>query len=119
MKRLDYSNFGRFCHSAYHGLSDIKCTDYLLGKHCRYMSYDQMVAFYHRFKNAAQYICDLDSFLFHLKWFDHSSNADLLCEALLNDVMGCDRMIKKECFDELYARYRTEISELLIELSEE
>jgi len=119
MERLDYSNFGRFCHCAYRSLNDITCTDYLLGKHCRYMSYDQMVAFYCRFKDAAQYICDMDSFLFHLKWFDHSPSADLICEAVLDDVMGNGRMVKEECIDELYVRYRAEINALLSELRQQ
>jgi len=111
--RLDYSNFGRFCHCAYRGLCDISSADYLLGKHCRNMSYSQMAAFYRRFKNAAQYVCNLDSFVYHLKWFDHCPSADLTLEAVLADIFGPDPMIKEECIDALHSRYKAEINELI------
>ena len=113
MDRLDYSNFGRFCHCAYRGLSDISSSDYLLGKHCRYMCYSQMVAFYRRFKDAAQYVYDLDSFVYHLKWFDQDPQADLVREAVLADIFGSGRMIKAECIDDLHSRYRADINEFI------
>jgi len=116
MERLDYSNFGRFCHCAFRGLQDIRSADYLLGKHCINMSYDHMVAFYYRFKDTAQFICDLNSFLYHLKWFDHSPCADITCEVVLDDAMGNGRLLKEECVDELYSLYAAEINELVCEL---
>ena len=116
MEKLDYSNFGRFCHCAYCGLGDVTCSDYLLGKHCRYMSYGQMVAFYRRFKDAAQYICDLDSFLYHLKWFDQGRRADLTREAVLADFMGPARLINDDFVDQLRFRYKADIDGLVYDL---
>jgi len=113
MNRIDYSNFGRFCHCAFRALGDHSSPDYLLGKHCRNMSYEQMVAFYRRFKDAAQYICDLNNFVYHLKWFDQCGGADLTREAVLYQVMGSDPMIKDECVDELFSFYRADIDEFI------
>jgi len=116
MERLDYSNFGRFCHCAYRGLSDAACPDYLLGKHCRYMSYGQMVAFYRRFKDTAQYICDLDSFLYHLKWLDQGHCPDLTREAVLADFMGSARLINDDFADQLLVRYKADVDSLVSDL---
>jgi len=116
MERLDYSNFGRFCHCAYRGLNDVTCPDYLLGKHCRYMPYGRMVAFYRRFKDAAQYICDLDSFVYHLKWLDQGSRTDLTREAVLADFMGPARLINDDFVDQLHFRYKADIDALVSDL---
>ena len=115
MKSIDYSNFGRFCYCAYRGLQDIKSVDYHLGKHCINMSYEQMAKFYYRFKDAAQYICNLDSFLFHLKWFDEGPGSDLIREAVFADAFGSDRMIKEKYADILYSRYKNDIDEFIRE----
>jgi len=115
MKSIDYSNFGRFCYCAYRGLQDIKSVDYHLGKHCRNMSYDQMAKFYRRFKDAAQYICNLDYFLSHLKWFDESPDSDLIREAVFSDVFGSGPMIKEKYVDVLHSRYKNDIDEFIRE----
>jgi hypothetical protein len=80
------------------------------------MSYEQMLNFYRRFKDAAQYICDLNNFVYHLKWFDLSASADLTREAVLYHVMGPEPMIKKERADEIFSRYKADIDELICDL---
>jgi hypothetical protein len=80
------------------------------------MSYQQMAAFYRRFKDAAQYICDLNNFIYHLKWFDQSECADLTREAVLYEVMGPEPMIKRKFVDELFVRYKADIDALIRDL---
>jgi hypothetical protein len=76
------------------------------------MSYDEMKAFYIRFKETVKYINDLDSFLYLLKWLNKDPDSDLTREAVLYDVYGNSGILKENCVDELYCRYCTDIDEL-------
>jgi len=119
MKDLDYSSFSRFCFCAYKGYADVLSPDFHLGRHCRKMSYDEMLAFYERFKDTVKYVGDPDQFLYHLKWIDTGPDTDWIREIVLLDIFQDSYILKKDCVDELYDRYDSDIQNLIFDLMEQ
>jgi len=118
MKVSDYSSFAKFCYCVFKGYSDMYSSNYYLGQCCERMSYSEMHRFYCRFKETAQYVFDLDGFIYILKSLTGRTCADLTRELVLYCVANEVNYLKEEWVDELHSRYSADIEELLLDIRE-